>query len=243
MGTVVRASVFSNFVKFNTPLEGMLNYMYTDKKGLVTTGMGNLIDPVESALGLPWKRADGSSASPEEVRAEWQKVKDAWPDVQSVASKSLTSLHLDDADISFLVSSKAQQFENEMKGVLTNYDAAPADAQMAALSMAWAMGPGFVNTFKKFASAFNADDYAGAAAEATFKGVGIQPRLDANQVLFKNALSVALAGGDRDVLYWPRAVGVNDVQKVASPVKSLLLIALLVGGLGTGAYFLFRGMA
>lgn len=238
----MRASVLQNFVKFNTPLEGMLNYMYTDAKGLVTTGMGNLIDPVGAALALPWKHADGSSASSEEIQAEWQVVKDAWPGVQSVASKSLTSLHLDESDISFLVSSKAQQFEDQVKSVLSNYDNAPADAQMGVLSMAWAMGPGYVNTFKLFAAAFNQDDYQGAAAQATFKGVGIQPRLDADQVLFHNAAAVAQAGGDRDVLWWPRAITVADVPPPASPGKTFAEIAVLVLLAGGAAFLVYKGM-
>lgn len=38
-------SVTSFFRVFNEPLEGVVAYMYLDIKGLVTVGVGNLIDP------------------------------------------------------------------------------------------------------------------------------------------------------------------------------------------------------
>ena len=38
------------FLSFTTRLEGRVPYMYLDIKGLVTIGVGNLIDPVDLAL-------------------------------------------------------------------------------------------------------------------------------------------------------------------------------------------------
>ena len=46
----MQSAVRSAWRRFNEPLEGLTDWMYLDIKGLVTTGMGNLIDPVESAL-------------------------------------------------------------------------------------------------------------------------------------------------------------------------------------------------
>src|SRR5271165_1380041 len=52
-----RASVVNSFVPWSGPLEGNLNYPYTDAHGLVTTGMGNLIDAMAPGqiLNVPGK--------------------------------------------------------------------------------------------------------------------------------------------------------------------------------------------
>lgn len=63
-------SVRDYFNTFQTKFEGYLPFMYLDVKNLVTTGMGNLIDPIGAASSLPWvHKSDGSPASPEEIAA------------------------------------------------------------------------------------------------------------------------------------------------------------------------------
>lgn len=81
--------VLDEFRRISPHLEGEIDHMYRDSigahkdpalhdplGGLVTTAVGVLIDPVELALPLPWVRKDGLPATPEEIRAEWQKIKD-----------------------------------------------------------------------------------------------------------------------------------------------------------------------
>src|SRR5207244_2818316 len=63
-------SIRDGFLAFSRPLEGRVPWMYLDIKGLVKTGVGNLIDPVGLALKLPFvHKADGSPASEVEIRA------------------------------------------------------------------------------------------------------------------------------------------------------------------------------
>src|SRR5690242_21318627 len=75
-------SVRSQFRAFNEPFEGSVPYMYLDIKGLVTVGVGNLIDPVELATALPFRFKDkpgigtpGALASTNQIAAEWRKLK------------------------------------------------------------------------------------------------------------------------------------------------------------------------
>jgi hypothetical protein len=58
----VRESVRAYFPILTAPLEGVCTWPYLDSRGLVTTGIGDLVDPIELALPLPWHRADGSPA-------------------------------------------------------------------------------------------------------------------------------------------------------------------------------------
>lgn len=50
----VRQAVLDVWNDFNRPLEGRVPYMYLDVKGLVTTGLGNLIDSTADAEQLAW---------------------------------------------------------------------------------------------------------------------------------------------------------------------------------------------
>jgi len=137
-----------------------LPYMYTDSKGFVTTGTGNLIDPVDRALQLRWRRPDGSVASEGEVRAAWQTVKEAWPSVQSVRSKTLTDLRLDQAALDGLMGQTIKSFVGYLVKRYPKFSTWPADAQMAILSISWAWGPGFSSRWgalgKDFDQAVNA---------------------------------------------------------------------------------------
>ena len=70
----MRDIVRRSFVAFSGPLEGVIPYMYADVRGLVTTAIGILIDPMSYALALPWVRRDGSPATPGEIVEDWHRV-------------------------------------------------------------------------------------------------------------------------------------------------------------------------
>ena len=93
----MQSAVRSAWRRFNEQLEGLTNWMYLDIKGLVTTGMGNLIDPIEAALRLTWHGADGSTAAPDVVRHEWSRIKTnlAFAHLGASAARRATTLHLD----------------------------------------------------------------------------------------------------------------------------------------------------
>ncbi len=204
----LRNSVLLSFMDWSTPFEGYLGYMYTDALGLVTTGMGNLIDcngctsPPASALSLPWKHADGSAASQDEIVAAWQTVKGAFPGVTSTACASLTDLRLSHDDVEALVQKQMQANDAFIASHLTGYSDAPADAQLAVHSMAWAMGPGFASSWTQFRNAFAQGDFAGAAEQSHMQGVGIDMRNLADKLLLYNAANVVSAGADPDQLYY-----------------------------------------
>jgi GH24 family phage-related lysozyme (muramidase) len=211
------ASVANSFVSWSTPLEGMTDYPYTDAEGLVTVGMGNLIDavapgqkmhvncghgtsvpcgmatPTAKALALPWAG---------DIHADWARIKAAWPGVQSTACKGITSARLPKSAVSSIILGQLKNNESAIMAGLPNFAEAPADAQLAAHSMAWAMGPGFAKSWTQFRNAFNAGDYATAAAQSHMRGVGIDMRNLANKLLLINAAAVKASGANFDHLYY-----------------------------------------
>lgn len=259
-----RASVVDSFVNWTQPLEGIENFPYTDAEGLVTTGLGDLIDsaaagqhmhvncghgtstpcgqstPTAAARALPWT---GGS-----IDADWAKLKAAWPGTQSTACRGITSCRLSPDAIQNLVASKMKAIEADLIAHFPGFASAPADAQLAAYSMSWAMGTGFAGSWPQFDAAFRAGDYAAAALQSHMQGVGIDMRNLANKLLLLNAAAVTHLGLDPDRLYYIDGLSIlSQVPHLAAHVPGA--IALATAGAGwvldagiIGGFTVFGGL-
>jgi GH24 family phage-related lysozyme (muramidase) len=209
----MRTSVSDVFMSFSTRFEGRVPWMYVDIKGLITVGIGNLIDPVDAALGLPFiDKATGSPASRDEIATEWDMLKRQSAELGRQghrACEEITNLRLTDEAIDSLVLTKAASNETIVRSFFPDFVLYPADAQLGLHSMAWALGPAFSPRWPRFTTALQAGDFGGAAAECRMSEAGnpgVIPRNDANQTLYLNAAAVIAAGADPDVLYYPGGV-------------------------------------
>jgi hypothetical protein len=179
---------------------------------------------MEPALRLPWKqRAPGWTSknplagdlvSPSEVSDAWIKVKrqnEVVPDFSQRGGGSyagLTDITLDMDGLKTLFSSTLTDFENKIRGRNPNWESWPADAQLAVLSMAWAMGPYFTDKFKAMKIALDRGDFASAGAQSHFIGGDTAPtgKLSRNQenvIMFKNAADAVKGGADLSQLFFP----------------------------------------
>jgi GH24 family phage-related lysozyme (muramidase) len=217
----MRNSVRDSFKSFNVTFEADIKFMYLDIKGLVTVGVGNLIDPIYAALALPFRYKNkpglngGQRASQADIEAEWRLLKGK-PELAARghrACEPLTKLELDEPAMNTLIAQRLQQNESFLKMVFSDFDQWPADAQMGLLSMAWAMGPGFTTHWPSFTAACKKTDFAAAAENSRINEAGnpgVIPRNVANKQLFRNAAAV-LAGEsdgsyDREPLYYPEVL-------------------------------------
>lgn len=188
---------------FRTTLvaEGYCRFMYLDERCLVTTGQGDLIDPVEAALALPW--LEGSLlASGSLVGAAWSLVKsrtDLAPK-GGMAFASLTTLRLTDGAVSLLVTRTMNMMIEILERRLVSLEAAPADAQMAMLRWAWANGASAM--FPKLFAAFETGDYATCALESEWRNESKATRTVMDH-LWQNATDSAANALDPSVLLWP----------------------------------------
>jgi GH24 family phage-related lysozyme (muramidase) len=217
-------SVSSRFKSFNEPLEGVVKFMYLDIKGLVTVGVGNLIDPISAATALPFRyknkpgdKNSGQLAQRTEIEAEWNLLKSK-PELAKKghrACEPLTKLELNDAAIDTLITNRLNQNESFLKKQkpFKDFDTWPADAQLALLSMAWAMGPGFAAGWPKFRAACEKMDFDAAAENCQMSEAGnpgVAPRNRADKLLFQNAAAVIAGEADgfyeRPKLYYPQVL-------------------------------------
>lgn len=228
----MRQAVLDQYVKFTSPLEGVFLWMYQDVKFLITTGIGNLIDasqnnpahPEAPALLLPWKHPDGHLATATEIAAEWRAFK-AQPNMahypaSSKTVENATTLRLSMADVLELVDNVMKQNEVQLKKVFPDWDHWSADAQIAAISMTWAVGAGVFGVFGNCRASLlkghfhevtirqldkNGVEQPSECDISTHNNAGIVPRNAQNRLCFNNAQIVVDSGLDPEVLCWPNA--------------------------------------
>lgn len=187
---LVRADVFESFPAWVQQFEGAVPHMYQDVKGYVTTGIGNLVDPVELALKLPWLRPDGSLASEDEIRDEWERVKAMPKALLASRYDAPDALRLSSESIAQLV---RQHSANDILALVKAYPdfpTFPAPAQKAIMGMAWALGAYFPAKWPKFSAAVRAQDWKMAAENASSKDFTAD-RNTATRELFLQAAAVA----------------------------------------------------
>jgi hypothetical protein len=214
--------------------------MYLDIKGLVTVGVGNLIDPVQLAQALPFQfknkpgtaGAPGSPATPgslatvDQIAREWHSIKNnpSLAKAGAEACAAITQLELSNDSINSLILNRLTDNQAFLKRQqwFQNFETWPADAQLGLLSMAWAMGEAGPGGFPRFRAACQSLDFNTAATEcqmSTAGNPGLVPRNRANVTLFSNAAAV-LAGAEQgsfqpSILYYPRVLN----QALASPAS------------------------
>lgn len=236
MSNLIRQAVLDKWHEFSEPLEGRIRHPYLDILGLVTTGVGNLIDDrkttiPKSASSLPWRAANGALMSQGEVKAQWEYLKSR-QDLKSrhykYAKDALElrfghAMYLTDEAIDELVERRLNDFATHATKVWPEFPSFPADAQLGLLSGYWALGS-WVN-FPNMRRLVNAQDWAGCAegapadekapgwGTATYpckikdsNNPGVRPRNQRNVKCFRNAADVVASDLDLAVLHWPDSV-------------------------------------
>lgn len=168
----MRDTVRTAFPGWVQRYEGRVHHMYRDtaQEGYVTTGVGNLIDPVSLATPLPWLTPGGEPATEEQICSQWSAVKAMPAGMVAGHYKDSRSLVLSDEAIDALVRSKLEAFWSILAGHFEAAEDWPAPAQLGLLLMAWALGPHFPRRWPLFSAACVAQDWVRAAAECEISG-------------------------------------------------------------------------
>jgi GH24 family phage-related lysozyme (muramidase) len=200
----MRAAARAFFLQFSEPFEGAVYHMYQDVKGLVSVGIGNLIEPIQLGWGFPWRRADGSLASQSEYIAEWNLI-NSKPELAQqgwTAATRYCKLHLSKEDVETLCYAKMDSNEVILKQRISNYDEHCADVHLMLHSWAWAVGPSA--KYPQMLKLIVAKGYGAAANECDINPkVGtIILRNAANRQCLLNAAWARDNNGDPEHLYY-----------------------------------------
>ncbi len=191
-------SVRNRIVSFNTAFEGFVEWMYLDQKSKVTVGIGRLIDNPDQAVQLGGfvHKTDGSPATEQEIRNEWQMVKNSKTPGKWYELKERTNLRLPRSVIERQALQYAEGIVANLKRQGYDWDNYPADGQLGLLSIGW-IGLG---SYPKCLGYVKKGNWFYAAGEATFPTS--KKREEAQQKLFRNAGRVKARGLDPDVLWF-----------------------------------------
>lgn len=197
--SLLAPEVREGWVAFNSPLEGVIPWMYLDVKGLVTTAIGVLIEPADSALHCPWRhRSTGSPATVEEIRREWLTIKGR-PELAKAgagAAGAVAKLSLTPEGIEQVTLAKLDVMARALAEAFPDLSAWPWQAQMATLSLCWAVGTALPRGWPRLTAALQVQDWAAAAGECEIRSEGnpgVVPRNRRNRALFLEASEATLA--------------------------------------------------
>jgi GH24 family phage-related lysozyme (muramidase) len=141
--------------------EGRYKHMYLDTKGLVTTGIGNLVKTAGAAAALPFVIIPrGTAASDEEKSAGWGAVKAMPPGLRARAYESACQLRLTDVAVNVLVRERLDgEFLPHIRGRLPAFDAFPTQAKQALVDIAYNCGTGGFDAFHNMLEAAEKQDW------------------------------------------------------------------------------------
>lgn len=199
---MIYPQVLDALPRFNRPLEGAIHHPYQDIIGLVTVGIGCLIEPVGLALPIPWV----GDPSPSDIRREWVQVNSLPPARHFNQYAAASHLRLTDDGIDQLLETRAHDFEAELRKGFPGWDDFPADAQLGIFGMAWACGPGFWRKFTNFQGFALKGDWLNALRCAKIReqgNPGVVPRNAQVALCLANAAEIAVPGMTTPALYWP----------------------------------------
>ncbi len=175
--TLLKDHVMASKVHSAEEFESFVTHMYLDLVGQVTIGIGHGILSAAAAGLIPFKKADGSRASANEIAAEFAKLHGmaaGQRDAPKAASsfEGITALRIDEETIYDLAADDIRAKEKDIKRHFTDYDSYPQSVKEALLDMVFSMGMGkLLRSYPSFCAAVRKHDWKAAADQSNRKQV------------------------------------------------------------------------
>ncbi|MCY1004465.1 peptidoglycan-binding domain-containing protein [Nannocystis pusilla] len=215
-------SVRAAYVDFTatSELEGAVEHMYLDVKGLVTVGIGTLIEApdgrmMDKALSIQFffRGQPDQLATHDDIRADFHAVNSMAPGLGKQAYQDRTKLDISNDEMARLVLEMLDSLATELRKTpeFSDLDLWPADAQMALLSMAYPLGGAFAQggRYPNFRAAVDAWDFVAAAHESHISeenNPNMRARNWANELMFVYADRVHKLGLPYDTPIFPNVL-------------------------------------
>ncbi len=198
----MKESVRKALVPFLTKFDGCVPWMHLDKLGLVVVGLGCQLEPIDLALGLKWfRRGTEERAEMNEISRDWTLVKRNRLLAHQGPQRAqfFTGLDLSAESLDALVFATAERRQTELEELFCpTFEEYPADAQLAILSMVWALPSTFaLHNFPKFTKPVNEQCWT-VAAQHCFLPSEHRPELVPRNWANRKLLTVAGQTEDPD---------------------------------------------
>jgi|ERR1700722_1637346 GH24 family phage-related lysozyme (muramidase) len=175
--------------------EGPVPYMYLDGLGLVTVGIGFMIDPIADYInqwGRSFVKNDGTAAGPEEVKTEFNRVKlmqdkkGAHLNFKAGAQLTLPASAMKPTLLNILRQKEAALKTGWRNDFFSDFENFPPDAQMGVLSTAYGSLGNKSLAEVAFNNACKNQDWAAAANSGRWDGWRPE-KIIGHKLMFNNA--------------------------------------------------------
>lgn len=140
----MRESVRAIFLEFASRYTACVPWMYLDQQGMVRTGVGAKLEPIDRALALPWcDKNDGRKAEVNEISTDWVRVKKNRLLAHQGPNRArfVTQLELGKEGLEQATNAQLNEYEQQVQTMsLPHWAEFPANVQLALLSMVWTTG-------------------------------------------------------------------------------------------------------
>jgi GH24 family phage-related lysozyme (muramidase) len=144
--------------------EGSIGWMYLDRKGNVTAGVGEVLISADAAVKIPFMRSNAELASDGEIRQDYARVKAMLPGLRAAAYRSPSALLLNGETITRLLNGKLIEKSEQLVALFPRFDRFPITVKTALLDMAFNLGvAGIVTKFPDFIESVHKENWSGAA--------------------------------------------------------------------------------
>jgi GH24 family phage-related lysozyme (muramidase) len=167
--------------------EGTIPWMYLDTRGNVTVGCGAMLPNPGAACNLPFQSPAGGDASPDEIVADFNRVKAMSPARPAGFYEADTSPTLTKPVITTLLSATVAHNDATLCTAFSGWGGFPASVKVALLDMEYNVGEGeLLRGYPKMDAAIRAGDWRGAADQCHRNGIS-DARNDWTRYLFLTA--------------------------------------------------------
>lgn len=120
--------------------EGSVPYMYLDKVGLVTVGIGFMLPNIYAASTLPFMKPAGEPASQIDISLDYNRVKALSANKLVTYYHSFSSPLLPQAEINRLLAANVVSFEVSLRRIYLDYDIYPDSVKVGLIDMCYNLG-------------------------------------------------------------------------------------------------------
>jgi GH24 family phage-related lysozyme (muramidase) len=147
--------------------EGDAHHLYRDHHGLVTVGVGNLVQSAVDAIRLPFvDKKTGAPATPEQIAHAFEAIKHQPVGFAAHAYAAITNIRLSEDSVRTLAQHRLEhEFLPGLHRLFPNFDSFPAPAKRAFVDMAYNLGIEGLGRFHQLRTAVEAGDWRAAAGE------------------------------------------------------------------------------
>lgn len=152
---------------FTSPeIENNINHFYLDGEGIVTIGIGCVVDPQKPNEFAMYRKSDNALASIEEIDSEYTSIRQLPSDRLADVYAPFCALYMMPADVVNLFSERLTEILTVVEAQTGPLEAYPEIAQLGLADMALNLGPTKLrNKFTTFMADFIAKNWPGCAAE------------------------------------------------------------------------------